>query len=121
MAETIRLSKYRYRLTFQEKTLTADTFGGFTEAWTDAFTIWGDYAPQKSDLLHTADKRFAERIATFTVPYPPDQIIDPTKHRIAIEENPKAAPGVLSFWDIYPPLQKDGRYRELEIKARQYQ
>ncbi len=121
MPETIRRSKYRYPLIFQKKTQTRDSAGGVLETWTTDFTLMGSYVPQKSELLHTADKRFAERIALFEIPYPFDHVIDPTKHRIAIEEDPVANRGVLSFWDIYPPLQKDSQYRELKITARQFQ
>ncbi len=79
----------------------------------------------KSELLHTdiGDKRFAMSLVLFRVRYQPSstRFIDPTRHRLVFNENPKIKPVVKTIWDIFPPEQKDSRYREWHIKARRYQ
>jgi phage head-tail adaptor, putative, SPP1 family len=117
--ETVQAGRFDRRLTFQVKTKTFDSFGGELETWVDAFTVWGAFEPQKSDLLPTADKRFAETIAMFRIRDISGHVIDATIHRIVVIEDGKASPPVVSIWDIYPPLRR-GRFRELHIKARHY-
>lgn len=120
---TIRSGDYRYRLTFQARAeVGRDDTGEPIFEWTDDFTLWGAYEPLKAQLLHVevGDKRFAESEALFRVRYQRDKVIDATKHRIVFISDPASSPLGLSIWDIYPPLQKDGIYRELHIKARQY-
>ncbi len=122
-SNTLQSGRYRYRLTFQVRTeLGRDSMGGLIEDWIEDFTLWGAYEPLKAELLHTdvGDKRFAESTAMFRVRYPFNHVIDATRHRIVFISNPKSSPLGLSIWDIYPPLQVDGVFKELHIKGRQY-
>ncbi len=122
-SNTVQAGRYRYRLTFQVRVeVDRDETGEPIFEWVDDFTLRGAYEPLKAELLHTdvGDKRFALSEAMFRVRYQPDRLIDATKHRIAFVSDPKSSPLGLSIWNISPPLQMDGVFKELFIKARQY-
>jgi len=51
----------------------------------------------------------------------PTRFIDPKIHRLVFVSNPRISPTEISIWQIFPPEQKDGRFREWHVKARRYE
>jgi SPP1 family predicted phage head-tail adaptor len=101
-------------LVFQAKPVPEDqdSFGAPVEDWQDAFTVWGAFEPLGGQEFPAFLKRFAETTARFRIRFRAG--IDPDKHRIKL-----TIAGIVSIWDIQPPLPVDGRKVEMHIEARE--
>lgn len=96
------------RLVFQVKVIPEEQSrsGAIQEEWTTDFTVYGAFEPLGSDEFPAFNKRHAKSTARFRIRYRPG--IDSAKHRIYFQSR---------VWDIYPPLNPDGRKIELHIEA----
>lgn len=96
----------RHRLVFQAKTETQSGSGNITETWATAFTVYGAFEPIGSDEFPTFNKRHAKSTARFRIRYRSG--ISSNTHRIYFQDRQ---------WDIYPPINPDGKKIELHIEA----
>lgn len=68
----VRSGTLRKRLTFQTRTQEQDSLGQQENAWTDAFTCWGEIAPLSGRELLAAAAVQAALTHTVTVRYRPE-------------------------------------------------
>lgn len=98
--------KLRHWIAFQTKTETQSGSGNITETWTTAFYLDGAFEPIGSTEFPAFNKRHAKSTARFRFRYRTG--ISSDTHRIYFQGRQ---------WDIFPPINPDGRKIELHIEA----
>lgn len=104
----MKAGNLRHRLTIQEATGKASTFGGSTEnLWTDVITVWGSVRPMLGKEAEQAQHMVSEVSHTIKIRYPdPDTIVVGSKHRILFGTR---------IFDVEYVLNEDERNRELKL------
>ncbi len=61
------INELRHRITFQTRTDTTDSQGGFTGSWSDLVTVWGRVEPVRSNAVNFAGRVQTQRTHTCVI------------------------------------------------------
>lgn len=98
-------------ITIQQATETKNTFGEVEQSWdnpTTVATLWAEKVPQNSRVFFAAKQSFAEIAALFRIRY-----------TSGIERGMRAVGDSEPFEIIVPPIDPDGKRKELHLLCRE--
>lgn len=116
----IQAGKLRHLLGFQEKTQALDALNAPKDGdWSDefAFEVPAEQVSMQSREYADALKRNSEITILFKIRYMPG--LDADKYRIVFTPDPERDPDKVQMFDIDPPIDPDGKRRELLIAGRE--
>lgn len=123
MVTILGAGSLRHWLVFQEKTIpeVKDRLGAPQEEWPAAFRLRGNFAPLGSREFPAREKRHAETSARFTIRYKRELTAAKAadQYRIVFTLDAVLDPANAQVFDIYPPIDPDGRRRYLLIEGRE--
>lgn len=112
---TIQAGKLRRVVIFQSRGNQAvDNFRNPQDAWANVFEDRAEFQALGSLEFQVGWKRYAETTGRFHMRFRSD--VDPAKMRILMYDD-RFSPAQISIWDIKPPLDPDGRQREMFIEV----
>jgi len=101
--------QFRYRVTFLELRKQKDRWGDAeTEAWVDVVTVWGSLEALSGRELFSSQQTAEQSNHRIRI-----------RHRAGINPAMRARIGERLFELTSPPLDRDGRRRELELMCRE--
>lgn len=99
----MRIGKYRYRVTVQQRASTQDALGEVTGAWSDVATLWGEVVPMTMREVMAAGQQSSIATTIMRIRYRADIL---PSMRVLWESKP---------YEIQSVVDVDGRHRVLEL------
>lgn len=110
----IQAGKLRRLVVFQTRgAQEPDSFRNPQDVWVDDFEDRVEFQALGSAEFHTGWKRYAETTARLHMRFRQD--VDSAKHRVLIVDQ-RFSPVSTKKFDIKPPLDPDGRMREMFVE-----
>ena len=104
----MRAGNLRKRCAFQTQSTTQDAAGEPVDTWTTSFTVWGEVV-DLSGREAVKDGAYTAQVTTLVT----------IRHRDGIKSGQRVVVGSRTLEIAAPPIDKQGRVRELEILCKE--